>query len=64
MSDPAIPTLAPEAPPNTDLFADVERDLSRVEQSLDDLTDESTDPDVAIDWLQTRSDVNSPAGPS
>jgi len=47
------PTLVRDAPPNGELFADVEHDLTRVEQSLADLTNENTDPDSAVAWLKS-----------
>lgn len=50
-SDPIVQSLAPGAPPNSELFADVERDLTRVEQSLAELTDPNTDPEGVVTWL-------------
>jgi len=46
-----VQTLAPGAPPNSELFADVERDLTRVEQSLAELTHENADPEGVVAWL-------------
>jgi len=58
-----VQTLSPGAPPNNELFADVERDLTRVERSLAELTDQNTDPEGVIAWLRSAQSIHDNAEP-